>query len=129
MRDKRRARPAAGAAPRQPRPGDRRGDRLDGTPCQADPVKWDLDPAGRGDGFLDDWRHAIAACSGCPGLDACRVLLTEHYPSHSPDRSAGNPSGVIWAGLAYGDKGSPLNNQQLVARHHMLRARAARGAA
>lgn len=122
---KRRARPSAAV----PRRAGRGGDRLDGTPCQVDPVKWDLDAAGRDDGFLADWHHAIAACGSCPALEPCRALLAEYYPEHGATRSADNPSGVIWAGVAYGDKGAPLNNRQLVARHHLLSARATEGAA
>ena len=104
-------------------------DPLDNTPCRNDPVKWDLDAAGRLDGFLDDWRHAIAACGTCPGQRACRALLAEHYPGHGPDAPARNPRGVIWAGRAYGDSGAPLSDKQLAARHKSLCARAAKGAA
>ena len=104
-------------------------DLLDNAPCRNDPAKWDLDAAGRVDGFLDDWRHAIAACGTCPGQPACRALLAEHYPEHGPDQAARNPRGVIWAGRAYGDSGALLSEKQLAARHKSLCARAVRGAA
>lgn len=65
-------------------------------------ASWDLDV---GDGA--SWMRALDICANhCPVLELCRVQRRVMFPDRYP-------SGVIWAGVPYGDTGQPLDTQGL----------------
>ncbi|HZM66048.1 MAG TPA: hypothetical protein VFC16_07080 [Nakamurella sp.] len=77
-------------------------------PCAGDPARWDLDA-----GNLTQWLTAMRVCVNCPVLDSCVALRDEFFPNAGSSHRAGNPSGVIWAGIAYSESGVPLDGRGL----------------
>lgn len=95
-------RPAAAASP------DRTTAAWTGS-CADDPARWDLDT-----GTITQWLSAMRECVTCPVLDRCVELRDEFFPdADTTRRRAGNPSGVIWAGIAYSESGVPLDGRGL----------------
>lgn len=94
-----------------------RGGRTWEGPCATDPTGWDLDA-----GTLTQWLAAMRECVNCPVLDECVALREEFFPhADTTHRATGNPSGVIWAGVAYSESGVPLDGRGLrlyAARRH-----------
>lgn len=78
--------------------------------CAGTPTAWDLDQGG-----IDIWAAAIATCWRCPLLDACATNRDELYPGRA------GPKSVIWAGVAYNERGWALDVHQLRRRSHTLR--------
>lgn len=80
--------------------------------CAARPAHWDLDADGVDENGLEatirTWQSAITACRACPMLQHCRAQAEREQPKD-----------MIWAGVAYGDSGQPIDS---------LRAYAARKA-
>ena len=99
-----------------------RGGRTWEGPCATDPTGWDLDA-----GTLTQWLAAMRECVNCPVLDECVALREEFFPhADTTHRAGGNPSGVIWAGVAYSESGVPLDGRGLrlyAARRHAPAAR------
>lgn len=80
-----------------------------GGPCAGDPTRWDLDV-----GTLTQWLAAMRECVNCPVLEECVALRDEFFPGvATTHRATGNPSGVIWAGVAYSETGVPLDGRGL----------------
>ena len=64
-------------------------------------ASWDLDI---GDGV--SWQRAVQKCHDCPFRALCVQERNEFFPSS-------NPSGVIWAGVAYSETGKVLDTAGL----------------
>ena len=64
-------------------------------------VSWDLDI-----GESVSWWRAVQMCSDCPVRELCTQMRAEMFPT-------GNPSGVIWAGVAYSETGRVLDQAGL----------------
>ena len=79
-------------------------------PCRDDPDSWDLDL-----GDVGRWLRAMRVCrESCPFLAECVAARTRMYPAAAdPHTSRSMPSGVIWAGIAYSDRGHVLSEHLL----------------
>lgn len=65
-------------------------------------ASWDLDV-----GDCASWLRALDVCANhCPALKLCREQRLVMFPDRYP-------SGVIWAGVPYGETGQPLDTQGL----------------
>lgn len=74
--------------------------------CQSNPEGWDLDC-----GDLVDWLRSIRICvEECPLLQQCWQARNQLYPHR-------HPAGVIWAGVAYTDRGQPLDGQHALVEY------------
>lgn len=80
-------------------------------PCVSDPTGWDLEF-----GSFLTWAGSIAACQRCPLLAACRADLEA-----LPER----PIGLIWAGVAFGERRQVLSLSGLQRRSDRRRNRVA----
>lgn len=67
-------------------------------PCTASPQKWDMSF-----GSFTEWQSARMACLlRCPMLAECRAGL-EALPKKD------QPRGMVWAGIAWGERGQQLD--------------------
>lgn len=74
------------------------GSRVPRTPCQRDPVQWDVDRTGAA-GLRGATRQCLTVC---PVLDACRARVVDLRGRYR-GRREGVPelAGMVWAGHVY----------------------------